>query len=452
MAKPMQDAAASFERLAADPSPLLAGRGQLFSDEMLEPPDADLQPIIDELASDDALRTNVARFITAGLTKGLPQLLKHTAEYQPGGVAAVSTPEARAAAAALSCSSHQQEGDFGHIQSLCGSKGKARHQKLRSVVGHVKLRRNGVFAEGGAASTFSPPERRKYLALSRLNWAQRVQREGKTRKEIARKHAEGLKEHRDGLVAEKRRKEAEELAEIEALQKVPRIVTMKEAHHLGVPDLKLQLKIRAKIDEMKLDKKAITVGGNRPELLARLKACMLLADPHAADGYDITQPKYFYRGGGGATEAEAEAEAEAEPEAEAEAEAAPMEVEEAAPVAVEAAPSMDAEPLCTAERIEMSIERDGETHYLVKWVGCDEAENSWVASSSLERYGVTAIELAASFEAGQLEEADRACTAREWQEKSGDAPVRIGTRRQFRAYAPLAQTRQKKIFKKIRFS
>ena len=105
MAKPMQDAAASFERLAADPSPLLAGRGQLFSDEMLEPPDADLQPIIDELASDDALRTNVARFITAGLTKGLPQLLKHTAEYQPGGVAAVSTPEARAAAAALPCSS-----------------------------------------------------------------------------------------------------------------------------------------------------------------------------------------------------------------------------------------------------------------------------------------------------------------------------------------------------------
>ena len=86
--------------------------------------------------------------------------------------------------------------------------------------------------------------------------------------------------------------------------------------------------------------------------------------------------------------------------AEAEAEAALMEVEEAAPVAVEA------EPPCAAERIEMSVERDGKTHYLIKWVGCDEAENSWVASSELERYGVAAIELAASFEAGQVEDED----------------------------------------------
>ena len=166
LAKPLQHAAASIEALAADPSPLLAGRGQLFADSMLPEPDVDLAPIIAELEANDTLRANVTRFLKAGLAKGLPQMLKHTAEYQVGGVADLNTPEMRAAAAALPASSHQQEGDFGFIQALCGSKGKARHQKVRSAVAHAKLKRNHVLERNGKFLSMAPEERRRYLAVS----------------------------------------------------------------------------------------------------------------------------------------------------------------------------------------------------------------------------------------------------------------------------------------------
>ena len=43
--------------------------------------------------------------------------------------------------------------------------------------------------------------------------------------------------------------------------------------------------------------------------------------------------------------------------------------------------------------------RDGEWHFLIKWRGCDESANSWVAETALP--DTYAIELAASFEEQQ---------------------------------------------------
>lgn len=140
MALPMQQTAATFEAIAADPALLLKERARLFDDAVAQEPDSVAEMIVLELGGDPELYLLVKKFVVAAFEGGLPQLLKHTAEYQLGGVAAENGPEQRRATAAMKNSSNQQEGDFGTIQYLCGSKGKARQQKLRSVVGHAKLR------------------------------------------------------------------------------------------------------------------------------------------------------------------------------------------------------------------------------------------------------------------------------------------------------------------------
>ena len=90
------------------------------------------------------------------------------------------------------------------IQYLCGSKGRARQQKVRSAAAHSKLRRNYTLA---ALREMAPAVRRRYLALGRLMHARRVQREGRTRADIAKTHAEGLAEHRERELAKSRAKE-----------------------------------------------------------------------------------------------------------------------------------------------------------------------------------------------------------------------------------------------------
>ena len=142
------------------------------------------------------------------------------------------------------------------------------------------------------------------------------------------------------------------------------------ACHLTVEELKDQLKIRKVVDKRRLDGKELTVGGNRMELLGRLKSVMLLEDARAADGYDMSAAKNFYVNGavGGKRPAEVEADEPPPP------------------------PPRDS----SVERIEMSEEREGEIFYLIKWCGKDEADNTWVAQTALP--DTYALELAASFE------------------------------------------------------
>ena len=77
-----------------------------------------------------------------------------------------------------------------------------------------------------------------------------------------------------------------------------RITTMVELHHFNVDDLKLQLQLRQVFEpHLRLPEgKKITVGGNRETLLGRLKSVLLLENPNAADGYDLSKPKTFYVG------------------------------------------------------------------------------------------------------------------------------------------------------------
>ena len=223
------------------------------------------------------------------------------------------------------------------------------------------------------------------------------------------KTAEGLEVHCDGLVAETRRKEAEREAELQKLGQVERVVTMQAAHHLKVDELKLQLKLRSTIDKLKLDTKAITIGGSREELLLRLKACMLLVDEHTADGYDVKASKSFYIKGGGTGAAQPAA---ADVEMEEEEEGGVQEAEAEAEVEAEAA-EVGAAPLtatlidgCAVDRVEMAEERAGETFYLLKWRGLDEAQSSWVATSELIEYGVAVVELVARFESSHVDDDD----------------------------------------------
>jgi hypothetical protein len=61
--------------------------------------------------------------------------------------------------------------------------------------------------------------------------------------------------------------------------------------------------------------------------------------------------------------------------------------------------------------------RSGETHYLIKWSGCDESANSWVAESALA--DTSTLELVAAFEEAQ--EADAQEEEQE-EEEEGNAP------------------------------
>ena len=252
------------------------------------------------------------------------------------------------------------------------SKGKARHQKVRSAVGHAKLKRNDTLE---ALREMQPEARRRYLALGRLMRAQRIQREGRHRAEIASNVAAGLQEHREMLVAKAEAQEADRVAKLAKYSTATRLTRMQDVHHLNIEQIKEQMWIRKVVDRRRIDNKELTVGGSRVELLGRLKSVMLLEDEHAADGYDIDAAKNFYMNGSSKHPASD-------------------------------TPASDADelppPLFTVERIETAEERDGEMHYLLKWAGRDETHNTWAAQSALP--DLQTLELVAAFEESQAKE------------------------------------------------
>ena len=397
LAPPIQQAGQSILRYAEDPTRVLEGRGMLFDDEPAPEPDDDIRQINEELREDDVLRANVTKLVRAGLAHAHSKWLKHTAEYQEGGVAAKNNPHHRAAAVALHGTSSQQEGDFGMTQYLNGTKGKARHQKLRSAVGHGKMRRNCGQLE--ALQQMPAEERRRYFNVGRLARARRIQREGHTRNDIAKKHAAELQEYREGQLTDARAKEEERQATRRRLEAVPRCVTMQELHHLntatGENNLKLQLELRKILDGRRIDGKAMTIGGSRVTMLERLQAVLLLENPHAADGYDIKASKSAYLNGTASMEAgEPLAEPVAEP------------VVEPPPPPEGGSPSKrkpdDVEPPGVVERIELAEERCGQMQYLIKWRGKGVEENSWLTDIKLQALGVEALELLATFEEAQV--------------------------------------------------
>ena len=220
----------------------------------------------------------------------------------------------------------------------------------------------------------APDERRRYLALGRLMRAQRLQREGRTRNDIARNVAAGLQGHRDELVAKARAKEAEEAARLAKYSAATRITTMRGAHHSTIEQLREQLWIRKVVDNQRIDGKALTIGGNRAELLGRLMSVMLLENEHAADDYDIDVPKSFYlSGGGGSGGGGGKRPAE--------------DVDDAPP---------------PSDCIVLSEERDGERFYLFRARG---RADFWVAQSAV--VDTRTLELVAAFEeAVQAEEVE----------------------------------------------
>jgi hypothetical protein len=96
MAPALQAAAASMQAAIDDPGILLSDRARLFGDEMPLPPEnRELVATLEKVNADEQLKVHVLEFLRRGLTLGRPKFLKHTEEYQPGGIAEEYPPLCR---------------------------------------------------------------------------------------------------------------------------------------------------------------------------------------------------------------------------------------------------------------------------------------------------------------------------------------------------------------------
>ena len=414
------------------------------------------------LATSPELGESVRRFLVKGLTQALPTFMKHTDGYQAGGNVAEASERELAALTGMVATTHHQEADFGFLQYLVGTKGRARHQKVRSAVGHAKLRRTDVLQR---VREMSPEKRRRWFAIAKLMLARRINREGSTRKEIACNHAASIADHREGLVRAADERIARDVAQVAKLEAIEPVLDMGALHSMDVAALKLQLARHKTISKRKLvTGKALTQGGTRIELLERLCSVLSQIDEAKASviGYEADKPKGFYASVGADTIAASAAAAAASTAADTSAtnasatntsatntSAADTSADDTSAAAYTStadtttadtdgndtdAAATEAERITNEceligadripERVEEISEQNGEAVYLIKWMGLTPEENTWVPESGLDLHS---LELVATAEQAACAESvptdEGVCNAEAVAGEEGDADL-----------------------------